>query len=333
MVPTRLPTDRFARFTWLTLGYNLAVIAWGAFVRATGSGAGCGSHWPTCNGQVIPRAPSLETIIEFTHRATSGIALLLVVAMLWWARRLWPAGHRVRVATWAALGFMLLEAAIGAGLVKFELVADNDSMARALTLGAHLINTQLLIAAIGLAGWYATGRSAPVRGRVARHGWWIVLGALVMMTIGMTGAIASLGDTLFPARSLQHGLAQDLDPTSHLLLRLRVWHPTLAVVLGSMLAVLGWRAPGRRQDADIARAGRALATMVLVQWSIGLVTLLTLVPVPLQLLHLLSADVLWLAFAWLAATVLAGQPSGARTSPAMSIADSRSNTMPAPSAR
>lgn len=333
MATTRPAADRFARFTWLTLGYNLAVIAWGAFVRATGSGAGCGSHWPTCNGQVIPRDPSLETIIEFTHRASSGIALLMVVAMLWWARRLWPAGHRVRVATWAAMGFMLLEAAIGAGLVKFELVADNDSMARALTLGAHLINTQFLIAAIGLAGWYATGRTAPSRARLGQHGWWIVLGALAMMTIGMTGAIASLGDTLFPARSLQEGLAQDLDPTSHLLLRLRIWHPTLAVVLGTGLALLGWFAPRREASADVARAGRALAAMVLVQWSIGLVTLITLVPVPLQLLHLLSADVLWLAFAWLAATVLAAQDEAGRTSPAMSIADSRSNTVPAPSAR
>ena len=65
----------FTRFAWAVLAANLAVVAWGAFVRATGSGAGCGQHWPPCNGAVVPRSPTAETAIEFSaprderHRA------------------------------------------------------------------------------------------------------------------------------------------------------------------------------------------------------------------------------------------------------------------------
>ena len=56
------------RFAWFTVFYNVLVILWGALVRASGSGAGCGNHWPLCNGQVIPVSPGWHTVIEFTHR-------------------------------------------------------------------------------------------------------------------------------------------------------------------------------------------------------------------------------------------------------------------------
>lgn len=91
---------RFAAFAWANVAYNLLVILWGAFVRATGSGAGCGDHWPLCDGQVIPRAPSTEMLIEFTHRLTSGVALLGAVALLVWAFRAYGRGHRVRRGHW-----------------------------------------------------------------------------------------------------------------------------------------------------------------------------------------------------------------------------------------
>src|SRR5262249_24948503 len=73
-----------ARFAWLLVVYNIAVILWGAYVRATGSGAGCGSHWPLCNGEIVPRAAQAQTLIEFTHRITSGISLLLVAILAVW---------------------------------------------------------------------------------------------------------------------------------------------------------------------------------------------------------------------------------------------------------
>src|SRR5436853_6203595 len=104
----RKKLDNTARFSIGVLCVNLAVIAWGAFVRATGSGAGCGSHWPLCNGEVLPRAPSVERIIEFSHRLTSGLSLLLVVALCVWAFRVHPRGHGVRRTSAAAVVFILL---------------------------------------------------------------------------------------------------------------------------------------------------------------------------------------------------------------------------------
>src|SRR5690606_14224270 len=175
MPPTDAPDSapRLARFAWFTVAANLLVILWGAFVRASGSGAGCGNHWPLCNGEVVPPSPTLATVIEFTHRLTSGVALLLVVALVVGARRALPRGHRVRAAAWVCLGVMILEALIGAGLVRFELVADNASMARALTLGAHLLNTLVLLAALVLTALWAGG-APPLRWREAGRSRWLL---------------------------------------------------------------------------------------------------------------------------------------------------------------
>jgi cytochrome c oxidase assembly protein subunit 15 len=312
---------RLARFGWLTLGVTLAVIVWGAVVRATGSGAGCGNHWPLCNGEVIPPSPTVATLIELSHRITSGLSLLMVLGMLVWSRKVFAARHPARVASWVAMGVMLLEAAIGAGLVKFELVADDASMARALTLGAHLVNTQLLLASIFLAAWWSGG-AEPIRIRGSGiRGWAIGAALLSLVIVGMTGAIASLGDTLFPARTLTEGIAMDRDPSAPLLIRLRVWHPTLAVVAGLLLLAVGALAPRWRDTPAVARAARAVTALVLVQWTIGLVTLLLLVPMAMQLLHLLSADLLWTAVVWLGAVLLADQP---RTTAMIDRAASRS---------
>ncbi len=324
MAYARHADPRLARFVWWTLASNLLVIVWGAFVRASGSGAGCGNHWPLCNGAVIPPSPTLHTVIELTHRITSGVALVLVVVMLAWARRRFPTGHGARRAATAAMILMLVEAAIGAGLVKFELVADNASMARAWSLAAHLVNTQLLLAAIALTGWWALGHPRP---RMHRGGWFAVAGLVGLIVVGTTGAIVSLGDTLFPAESLRAGMAQDQDPNAHPLIRLRIWHPILAIAVGTGLLVLALAAPRWREDATTEHARRVLLGLVLVQWGIGVATLVLLVPIPLQLLHLLTADLLWLATLWLGVALTADQgPSN----PSTMAAASESKTVPAP---
>ena len=198
---------RLARFAWLVLGWNVAVILWGAFVRATGSGAGCGAHWPLCNGEVVPRAPALETMVEFTHRATSGVALLLVFALALWVFHDRPKGHYARRAAAASVFFILTEAAVGAGLVLFQLVGANESVARALFMAGHLANTFVLLACLALtAHWCAT--DDPVRrDAVSRFGWPFALGAIGLVVVGKSGAVAALGDTLYPAQSILGGLA------------------------------------------------------------------------------------------------------------------------------
>ncbi len=300
--------NRYATYAWGVLGYNLLVILWGAYVRATGSGAGCGAHWPLCDGQVLPRSARAELLVEFTHRLSSGLSLLLVVGLLIWALRAYPAGHIVRLGAKLAMLLIVTEALVGAGLVLFQLVAGNDSAARAIAIVIHLLNTFLLLAALTLTAWWASG-GAPLRVRgQGAIGWALGLGMLGVMVVGAAGAITALGDTLFPAGSLAEGLRQDFAPTAHFLVQMRAIHPIAAILLGVYITALAW-AIGRRDDGRDARPiARALTGLFLVQLLLGALNVALLAPVWMQLIHLLAADGLWILLVLLAASVL-GQPA------------------------
>jgi len=301
--------SRLARFAWIVVAWNLVVIGWGAYVRASGSGAGCGQHWPLCNGEIVPRAPAIATLIELTHRLTSGLALLALLALVVAVWRSRPAGHPARRAAGWSMLFMLTEAGVGAGLVLFELVADNASLARALFMAVHLANTFLLIGAMTLtARWLEEGSvGISLAGRGGR-GAIVGLLALGVFVVGVSGAVAALGDTLFPATSLAHALQQDLSPTSHVLLRLRLLHPTLAVVVAIALIMIAPRLPvdGGATSATIGPGAR-VAILAALQAGLGGLNVLLLAPVWMQLVHLLVADVLWIAVVLLGASVLAGR--------------------------
>jgi heme A synthase len=295
---------RLAAFARLVLGWNLAVILWGAFVRASGSGAGCGAHWPLCNGEVLPRSPGLDTVIEFAHRATSGIALLLVFLLALWVFRDRPKGHPARLAAAASVFFILTEAVVGAALVLFRLVAENESAARALFMAGHLANTFLLLACLTLtAHWCATDE--PVRREAfARFGWTLGLGAVGLVVVGKSGAVAALGDTLYPAQSVLGGLAQDVSSTAHFLVQLRVAHPVLALA-GVLLVALGASRVLQATGDDRARRLAWTASgLALLQLAVGLLNVALLAPIWLQIVHLLAADALWIAFVLLAVRAL-----------------------------
>ncbi|HEU4453589.1 MAG TPA: COX15/CtaA family protein [Longimicrobium sp.] len=304
-----MKSERFRIYAWAVLAYNLLVVLWGAFVRATGSGAGCGSHWPLCNGEAVPRDAAVETLIEFTHRVTSGLALVAVALLVVWAFRAYPSGHRVRGGSVAVLALILIEALLGAGLVLFELVADDDSMLRAGSMIAHLVNTFLLVGALALTAWWASG-GRPLRLRRQGGLPWLLLPALLgVLLIGASGAVAALGDTLFPSRSLAEGWAADLSPASHFLLRLRLLHPVVAVVVGAYLLFVA-RVVARRPETSGA-AARGVSVLVAVQLLAGAINVLLLAPVWLQLVHLLLADLLWISLVILAASALQVRPDAA----------------------
>ena len=299
--------DRLARYAWLVLACNVGVILWGAVVRATGSGAGCGSHWPLCNGEVLPRAPAFETLVEYSHRVTSGLALVLVLGLAVWAFRARPKGHPARRGAVLSLIFILSEAAVGAGLVLFELVAGDRSMARALFMATHLVNTFFLLAALTLTAHWASG-GPPVRlrgqGPLAAG---LGLGLLGLVAVGTSGAVAALGDTLFPAASLALALQQDVSPAAHLLIRLRLLHPVLAAVVGLGLLLLAFTLAHSRPGASTAAFARATAVLVAIQVFAGVVNVALLAPVWLQLVHLLLADLIWIVLVLLAASALASR--------------------------
>jgi heme A synthase len=299
-----------ARFAAAVLAYDLLVILWGAYVRATGSGAGCGAHWPLCNGEIVPRAPRVETLIELTHRVSSGIALLLVVALVVAVFRRFPAGHAARWGAAWSLVFMLTEAGIGAGLVLFELVAENESTARALSLGTHLVNTFLLLAASTLTVYWCHGGRRPRRVLSHRLGRGLVLAHVALLLVGASGAISALGDTLYPAASLREALRQDLSPTTHVLIRLRVLHPLLAVTAGVLLLALPRWVEQRFGVPPDRRLAATLGLLVLAQLAAGTANVALLAPVWMQMVHLLLADLLWIALVLFSVHVLTGGKGG-----------------------
>jgi len=291
-----------ARFAWAVLAYNLGVIAWGAYVRATRSGAGCGAHWPLCNGEVIPRAPDVEMLVEFSHRLTSGLALVAVVALVLWVRRACPTGHPARGGAAWSLVFMLTEAALGAGLVLFQLVADNESVARALFMSAHLANTFILIACLALtAHWLSGGERLQLHAKGTLLAW-ALAGAAGLILAGISGAIAALGDTLYPGRSISAGLA-DLSATGRLLVRLRLLHPAITIAVGAALLISVIRL-GARSTRPARSLAAAVGFLTMIQLGAGFVNVLLLAPVWMQMVHLLLADLLWIGFVLLAATLL-----------------------------
>ena len=292
----------FERAAWGVLAYNILVVLWGALVRATGSGAGCGGHWPSCNGELIPNLETTATIIEYTHRLMSALAIVAVCGMYLWSRRVFPRGHRARWWAGAAAVLLAIEALLGAGLVLFDYVAHNASIGRGFYLAAHLANTELLLAALTMTAWTATRRKALVRAAVPGS-----LQAVLPLTvaISMTGAVAALGDTLFPAPSFAAGLAQEFAPATHLLLRLRIAHPPLAVLVGFFLLYAASSAVRARPTRAVKRMAAAVAGMALLQLAGGALNVALAAPVWMQIVHLLLANLLWIALVLLAANAAA----------------------------
>jgi len=282
----------FTRFAYLVLAYTLLVVLWGAYVRATGSGAGCGSHWPLCNGEVLPRAPEAATRIEFTHRVTSGLSLLLVAALAVWAFRAFPRAGRVRKFALLSGVFLVIEAVLGAGLVLLEYVAHNASPGRAWYLSAHLVNTQLLLAMLILTAWYSHRAHPP---RPANRPRLIAAALPAALLISVTGAVAALGDTLILGAAAAGAHPADAAAAAGGLVRLRLLHPFIAILAGAFLIWAALGAAARERNAVARQARLLVAALVLVQWGAGLVNVILKAPVWMQLLHLLVANALWLA--------------------------------------
>lgn len=295
--------SRFAKFAWFVLSFNLAVILLGAYVRASSSGAGCGSHWPLCNGEVIPRSGALKTLIEFSHRTTSGLALLFVAALLVWAYRSFPRRHPARTGASLSMIFICTEALIGAGLVLLEYVAENQSMWRALWISGHLVNTFLLIAFLAFTAWSA---STDLRLHLRGQGRIIFAFALIAtLILGISGAVSALGATLFPVNSLAEGLRQDFSPVSHQLTRLRLIHPALALIVSGFLIYLARTVRAWRPAEPTGKIANWLVAFVAIQLAAGALNLLLHAPIWLQIAHLLFSDLIWIALVLLTFNTMA----------------------------
>ena len=285
---------RLSRFAWFVLAFTVFVILWGALVRATGSGAGCGNHWPLCNGEILPRSAQFETLVEFGHRLTSGINFLLVLTLSYGVFRNYRRGHPVRKSATLAVIFIIVEALIGAGLVLLNLVAESTSILRGYSTSLHLLNTFFLLASLTItAKWIGVDFGRQAR-RVNVNGRELAMGWFGVTLMGVSGAITALGDTLFPANSLIEGFSTDFSAGAHIFLRLRLLHPVLAVLVALYLLWFSGKIRSKTSDPILRRLSSGLSHLVLVQLAAGALNVFLLAPIWLQIVHLFLADLLWI---------------------------------------
>ncbi len=305
-----LKLTKFAKYAWFVLAYNIVVILWGVFLRASKSGDGCGQHWLTCHGEIIPSAPEMKTVIEFSHRITSGMAFIAVLILVIWAFRKFSKGNILRKTSLISFIFIITEALVGAGLVLTGNTAETLTAARPFWMIGHLTNTFILLAFLSLTAWFASG-GKPFNFKAEPKVLILLMLAIAgIFFVGMTGSIAALSSMLFPSQSLAEGLQQDFSSTSHILLRLRIFHPISSITVGVFLIFLaGWLRKQEQNNQWVNRFSNALSLLVLLQIAFGAVTLLTGAPIVMQLIHLFLADAVWISFILLSAAFLAKHKS------------------------
>jgi heme a synthase len=312
-LPSASPDHRsFTRHTWFVLAFTLGVVLFGALVRITGSGAGCGQHWPSCQGEIIHLPRRVSTWIEYTHRLTSALCGLLA---LWLAiRSLFEFGprHPVRRTLLVTCVLMAVEGLIGRELVRAGLVGQDASLRRAIIMPLHLVSTSALTASLALAAWWSRppspeSRPAGTGLRVLTYGaaGWLLL-------VSATGAVTALGDTLYPVSTpeLRARIAEAANPALHFLERVRAVHPLLALIAAVSTIVLATRASDRSLSSGARSLGRAVLALTLSQVVAGTLNVLLSAPAWLQLVHLLLASLLWVGL-----VLLGTELSAPRTTP------------------
>lgn len=291
------------KFAVFVLIYTLVVILFGAYVRISGSGAGCGEHWPTCEGEVVPGdlIKNHAKTIEYTHRLTSGLSGLFVLALVLGVMRGRPQNQPARRWALFSLLFIISEGLLGASLVLFRWVGMDASIGRGLMMPLHLGNTYLLLTALALTVKALATEAAP---RLTRNRA-ILIGAALLLITGMFGAIAALGDTLFPGTK---GIVTE----GHTYLKLRNIHPFIAILtIGHILAV----AVRRRDEYNAETIGRwhlcdAVAFLAALQGIIGIANIVLSAPAYMQIVHLLGSDILWITYSiWLFSAARPPEPA------------------------
>lgn len=296
LTPQSPTLRRLYAASWAIVLYTVVIIAWGAWVRISGSGDGCGDNWPLCHGEAIPLGAPTKTWIEVSHRYSTALFGVFVLAQLFAIRRFTQPGNSARRWVWWTLFFTLTEALIGRLLVKQGLVNESESLRRLIVMPLHLINTSLLLfsevmtaESILRHGW----QRLRINPRARRWIWGIGFALLLLLT---TGAIAALGSHLAPSESLMGGLLHELSADAHLAVRLRILHP----ILGLALPLTVWLII--QTTVVTSDSGRSAATrracykqLIIATWimvAVGVLTLLTLAPAPLKLAHLTLANLL-----------------------------------------
>jgi len=274
---------------------SIASILAGAFVRATGSGDGCGATWPTCKGRVIPALSDTSELIEFSHRSVSGV--LLVVTLIIFAKtRKFQKDSLVRTVTNYLTFFVIFEALIGAVIVIFEWVGLNSSLPRIIAVPIHLINTFGLLGSYAILYKILQDDLQDIKNLFNKN--FLLISSLFLLS-GATGSIAALADVLFPSTSFVEGFLSDFDRTSEVLTRLRILHPIISSTLSIVLYLY---ATGIRKKFNISV--KPLQILILFGVFLGVINVLSNIVLPLSILHLAIADFLWISYIYVSIDLL-----------------------------
>lgn len=274
-------------YTKLGIVLSILSILAGAFVRATGSGDGCGSTWPTCKGKIIPQLSDSSEVIEFSHRSISGI-LLIVTLIIFIKSRNMSKGTIVRTTVNFLTFFVVFEAAIGAVIVLYEWVGLNSSLPRIIAVPIHLVNTFGLLACYAVLYKVLLNNFKNIKQLWDRR---FVFVAFLFLLSGATGSITALADVLFPSASFYEGLMEDFDRTSELLTRLRILHPIVATGLSVALII-----ESRKIQKDYKIDVKFLQLLVIVAVTLGVLNVLSNIVLLLSIFHLAIADLLWITY-------------------------------------
>jgi len=292
---------RFARFVWLVLLYNLAVVGWGVYVRASKSGDGCGSHWPLCDGNPGAFHGPFATFVEAAHRMSSELVGLIAVGIVIWAFRAFPRKSPARLWSVIYLGFTCIEALVGYALVHYQLVVQNNSVVRAEVMALHGLNTFLMLGALCLTGLFGAG-IAPIRLKnQSSVGWILFMAAFGLVALGVSGSISALGHTLYPTDNV---LKAAMSPGTFWMIKVQPLHPLIAISVGLYLALASGLLSHLRPDPQVRTAAKWLVGIYVAQLSLGAVNIWFKAPIPIQMMHLALADVNWLSLVVLAAFAL-----------------------------
>ena len=278
---------RLLFYTKLGLVLSVLSILAGAFVRATGSGDGCGATWPTCKGRIIPSLSDTSEIIEFSHRGISGILLIVTLYIFVNSRKL-EKGSIARRASNYLTFFVLFEALIGAVIVIFEWVGLNSSFPRIVAVPIHLVNTFGLLASYVILFKILENKLDSIKNLWDRN--FIIISILFLLT-GATGSITALADVLYPSASFIEGFLDDFDKTSEVLTRLRIFHPVVSTILSIALYIESKQLQ-KRFDINT----NFLKFLIFAAVFLGVANVLSNIVLFLSIFHLALADLLWITY-------------------------------------
>ncbi len=244
----------------------------------------------------------MKTIIEFSHRLTSGLLGIFALVFAFTFVKRWGLKAPGKVAL-ITLFFVIAEALVGAGIVLKELVTDDASVARASVIAFHLVNTLFLTGAAALAAHWVKKGPSPFT--YSKHLLFCGLALLAIVLTSLTGAVTALGDTLFPinienGHSVFSNVQAGLDTTNHFLVRLRIIHPIIATITAVGVAIFSFWSIENERAAPYAKAGLVVA---LLQIIVGYGNIFLGAPGYMQLSHLLLAQCLWICVVLVSAEI------------------------------